>query len=66
MVLNAALQYRLDGGPASLQAAALLRRAQCLAEGLAARHDARPGCSRDQSSTVRASSPTGRDRGFRG
>ena len=64
MVLNAALQYRLDGGPASLQAAALLRRAQCLAEGLAAR--ARPGCSRDQSSTVRVSSPTGRDRGFRG
>jgi hypothetical protein len=32
--LNAALQGGLASGPAPAQAAALLRRAQCLAEGL--------------------------------
>jgi hypothetical protein len=34
LVLNAALQYGLASGPAPAQAAALLRRAQCLSEGL--------------------------------
>jgi hypothetical protein len=34
LVLNAALQYGLASGPAPVQAAALLRRAQCLAEAL--------------------------------
>jgi hypothetical protein len=34
LVLNAALRYGLSDGPATLQAAALLRRAQCLAEGM--------------------------------
>jgi hypothetical protein len=34
LALNAALQYGLAGDPAPVQAAALLRRAQCLAEGL--------------------------------
>jgi hypothetical protein len=34
LVLNAALQCGLASGPAPVQAAALLRRAQCLAEGL--------------------------------
>jgi hypothetical protein len=34
LALNAALQCGLASGPAPVQAAALLRRAQCLAEGL--------------------------------
>jgi hypothetical protein len=43
LVLSAALQYGLTDGPAPLQAAALLRRAQCLAEGLMRDGTAAPG-----------------------
>ena len=43
LVLNAALQGGLASGPAPLQAAALLRRAQCLAEGLMRDASAVPG-----------------------
>ena len=43
LVLNAALQCGLADDPAPLQAAALLRRAQCLAEGLMRDGTAAPG-----------------------
>ncbi len=45
LVLNAALQCGLASGPAPVQAAALLRRAQCLAEGLMRDATAAPGLS---------------------
>jgi hypothetical protein len=45
LVLNVALQCGLASGPAPVQAAALLRRAQCLAEGLMRDATAAPGLS---------------------
>ena len=48
LILNAALQCGLASGPAPVQAAALLRRAQCLAEGLMRDATAAPGLSAGQ------------------
>src|SRR5580704_8797924 len=48
LVLSAALQYGLTDGPAPLQAAALLRRAQCLADGLVRGARDAPGPSAGQ------------------
>jgi hypothetical protein len=48
LVLNAALQCGLASGPAPVQAAALLRRAQCLAEGLMRDATAAPDLSAGQ------------------
>jgi hypothetical protein len=48
LALNAALQRGLASGPAPVQAAALLRRAQCLAEGLMRDATAAPGLSAGQ------------------
>jgi hypothetical protein len=52
LVLNAALQCGLASGPAPVQAAALLRRAQCLAEGLVRDATAAPGLSAGQVSVA--------------
>ena len=52
LVLNAALQGGLASGPAPVQAAALLRRAQCLAEGLMRDATAAPGLSVGQANAV--------------
>jgi hypothetical protein len=52
LVLNAALQYGLADGPAPLQAAALLRRAQCLADGLVRGASAAAGLSAGQATVA--------------
>jgi hypothetical protein len=52
LMLNAALQCGLASGPAPAQAAALLRRAQCLAEGLMRDASAVPDLSTGQVSVA--------------